>query len=236
MLNVQHMTISFGSTRLFDDTSLLLERGEILGLVAPNGYGKTTLMRAIAGQSDAKVHGVVVADDVDQGDAAAFRRNVFYVPGDGSILYPNLTVLDHLKMTHSLWKSPYDPKGLAHRCGIDGFLNKRVSTLSLGMRQQAALAVAYMTNAPYLLLDEPMNALDPTNVLLNSTVLRHLAAKGAGLLVSSHILDTIDALCDAILFIQDGKLIREQGAGAGVTSMDWYTRLYVRGGGCHAGT
>lgn len=75
------------------------------------------------------------------------------------------------------------------------------------MRQQLTLAIAYMTGARYLLLDEPMNALDPTNVQLNSAIMRSMAKQGTGIIMSSHILDNVDQLSDKILFVKDKGLV-----------------------------
>lgn len=230
MLSVSHLTLSYRGGVLLDDVSFGLEPGRIMGLVAPNGYGKTTLLKAMAGIKGARVSGIVDVDGLPANQVARRRARVFYAPGEGTLLYPGMTVAEHLAMTRKLWKSERDPADVARACRIDGFLGKRVRACSQGMKQQLTLAIAYMTGARYLLLDEPMNALDPTNVQLNSRILRGLAQRGAGVLMSSHILENVDQLSDEILFVRDGKLVMFDPDAGPARALDIYNQLYLQGG------
>lgn len=227
MLSVSHLTLSYRGGVLLDDVSFGLEPGRIMGLVAPNGYGKTTLLKAMAGIKGARVSGIVDVDGLPANQVARRRARVFYAPGEGTLLYPGMTVAEHLAMTRKLWKSERDPADVARACRIDGFLGKRVRACSQGMKQQLTLAIAYMTGARYLLLDEPMNALDPTNVQLNSRILRSLAQRGAGVLMSSHILENVDQLSDEILFVRDGKLVMFDPDAGPARALDIYNQLYL---------
>lgn len=227
MLSVSHLTLSYRGRVLLDDVSFGLEPGRIMGLVAPNGYGKTTLLKAMAGIKGARVSGIVDVDGLPANQVARRRARVFYAPGEGTLLYPGMTVAEHLAMTRKLWKSERDPADVARACRIDGFLGKRVRACSQGMKQQLTLAIAYMTGARYLLLDEPMNALDPTNVQLNSRILRGLAQRGAGVLMSSHILENVDQLSDEILFMRDGKLVMFDPDAGPARALDIYNQLYL---------
>lgn len=216
MLSADNLTLGYGSRILLDHVSLEVRPGVITGLVAPNGYGKTTLLRALAGLGAGRVRGTVRVDGI-----AALRRAVFYAPGDASLLYPSLTVREHLRAAADLWGSGMDVDALARRCGVDGFAGKRVRALSQGMKQQVTLAVAYLTGARYLLLDEPMNALDPTNVGINTRLLRELARAGRGVVLSSHILANVDEVADEVIFIKDRRLLLGHG-----DSAELYRRLY----------
>lgn len=227
MLSVSHLTLSYRGRVLLDDVSFGLEPGRIMGLVAPNGYGKTTLLKAMAGIKGARVSGIVDVDGLPANQVARRRARVFYAPGEGTLLYPGMTVAEHLAMTRKLWKSERDPADVARACRIDGFLGKRVRACSQGMKQQLTLAIAYMTGARYLLLDEPMNALDPTNVQLNSRILRGLAQRGVGVLMSSHILENVDQLSDEILFVRDGKLVMFDPDAGPARALDIYNQLYL---------
>lgn len=187
-----------------------------MGLVAPNGYGKTTLLKAMADIKAARVSGSITVDSLPANQVARRRARVFYAPGEGTLLYPGMTVGEHLDMAKKLWRSARSVEDVSRLCRVDGFLNKRVRACSQGMRQQLTLAIAYMTGARYLLLDEPMNALDPTNVQLNSDIMRSLARRGTGIIMSSHILDNVDQLSDKILFVKDaGLVLFDPAAGAG---------------------
>lgn len=215
MLEVRNCSVSIGSRTLIDRQSMRIRPGELTGLVAPNGSGKTTFMRFLAGASVARATGEVLVDGRVPRGEPEYRRSVFYVPGDASILYPLLTVRENLLMAHRCWGGRRDLDKVADACRMRDFLDKRVCRLSLGMKQQASLAAGYLTGARYLLLDEPMNALDPTNLKVNSDIIRRLCDSGAGILMSSHILGNIDDLADRVLFIKDGAFVHGLGASAG---------------------
>lgn len=224
MLAFANMTIQAGGTTLLDGASGTVRPGEVLGLIAPNGMGKTTLMRALVGAPDVAWRGKVLADDVPMSQEKEYRRLVFYVPGDASLLYPLITVREQLYLTCRCWKANESIEGVAKRCHIDGFLHKRIRSLSLGMKQQVALAVGYVTGARYLLLDEPMNALDPTNLKLNSAIIHELCEEGTGVLMSSHILPNVEDLADEVAFIRDRSLSVLPANHPGLT--DTYDQLY----------
>lgn len=224
MLAFSDLTVRVGTRELLSHVSGEVVPGRVRALVAPNGSGKTTLMRALIAADDIRRSGEIAADGVPLEDAAAYRKLVFYVPGDASILYPLLTVRENLDIGKRCWGSPVDILRLAERCRIDSFLGKRVRFLSLGMRQQVALAVGYLTGARYLLLDEPMNALDPTNLEVNSEIVRSLCGDGVGVLMSSHILGNVDDLADDVLFIKGGKLVSDPGTRRGSAAV--YKELF----------
>ena len=224
MLAFSDLTVRVGTRELLSRVSGEVVPGRVRALVAPNGSGKTTLMRALIAADDIRRSGEIAADGVPLEDAAAYRKLVFYVPGDASILYPLLTVRENLDIVKRCWGSPVDILRLAERCRIDSFLGKRVRFLSLGMRQQVALAVGYLTGARYLLLDEPMNALDPTNLEVNSEIVRSLCGDGVGVLMSSHILGNVDDLADDVLFIKGGKLVSDPGTRRGSAAV--YKELF----------
>lgn len=105
MLSVTNLTLSYGGRVLLQDVSFDLEPGCIMGLVAPNGYGKTTLLKAMANIKAARVTGAIAVDDLPANQVAGRRARVFYAPGEGTLLYPGMTVGDHLAMTRKLWRS-----------------------------------------------------------------------------------------------------------------------------------
>lgn len=205
MLGVEGAVVGYRGQRLLDGSAFSLRPGEMKGFVAPNGYGKTTFMRALSGDYRGLMRGLVVLDDVRM--RADFTSDkVFYMPGDASMLHPDLSALDHLRMVKTLWRSDEPIESVARRCGVDSFLRRPVRALSQGMRQQVSMAVTCMSGARYLLLDEPMNALDPINVQRFSDIMRTMLEEGRAILISSHILGSIDALCDRSFFVREGIL------------------------------
>ena len=226
LFSAHNLTLGYGRRTLLHDASLALHPGEIVGLIAPNGRGKTTLLEALTGLNAARRAGSLAAEGIPLFHAAAFRAQALYVPCESALLYPNLTAADHIRIASSLWPGKVDTKKLIALCQLDGYLNRPVRAYSSGMKQQLALAVAYCTGARYLLLDEPMNALDPGNVALNSYILKRLAAQGTGVLFSSHILSNVDELCSAVIAIQDGALVRHQIGGDGPAARTVYDAVF----------
>lgn len=228
MLRVEGLTLSFGHNVLLENCSLACRPGEIVGLVAPNGYGKTTLLRALAGIGGSRACGLIALDEAVRGSQRELRRLVFYAPGDASLLYPNMSVRNHLSMVKRLWRSGIALDNVTDACALRSFMHKRVRACSQGMRQQLTIAIALMTGARYLLLDEPMNALDPTNVQRITGVLRCEASNGRCIVLSSHILDNVDRIADRVLFIHNRKVI-SYGEGQNVGSAyARYHELYER--------
>lgn len=193
-----------------------------------------------------RVDGSIVLDEVQGTGAREVRSMIFYAPGEGTLLYPGLRAEDHLKMVCDMWPHARDIEEIVEQTQIGEFAKMRIRTLSQGMKQQLTLAIAYATGARYLLLDEPMNALDPSRVDLHSEILRKLADSGTCIIMSSHILDSVDRLCDEILFLKDGRLIRSipqddaapkspgshfaKPAGRAEGALSTYRRLYEKGG------
>ena len=191
MIDLQTLTISYGKKVLVDSVNAEFAPGTVYGLVAPNGHGKTTLLRAMAGLPGPRVDGSIVLDEVQGTGAREVRSMIFYAPGEGTLLYPGLRAEDHLKMVCDMWPHARDIEEIVEQTQIGEFAKMRIRALSQGMKQQLTLAIAYATGARYLLLDEPMNALDPSRVDLHSEILRKLADSGTCIIMSSHILDSV---------------------------------------------
>lgn len=226
MLSLENATIGYGrNVVLYEKTSLCLEQGQIMGFVAPNGYGKTTLMRILGGDTTCLKTGSVSLDRV-QHVRDFSSADVLYVPGDASMLYGGLSVREHVRMAKSLWPTDISPDDVMRDWGLEHFIHKPIRSLSQGMKQQVTLAVAEMSSARYLLLDEPMNALDPINVSRAANRFKKMAEQGRGILISSHILSNIDDLCEKVLFIDNKKIVEVACAGGVEEQFEAY---YMRG-------
>ena len=205
MLGLNHATIGYRGNIVYENASMQVRDGCIQGLIAPNGYGKTTLMRVLAGELAALKRGSVRVGRIECVRDFS-RKDVLYLPGDASLLYGRLTVRDHLRQADVLW-GPAPLERVAEEWGLSPFLNKRVNALSQGMKQQVTLALASIARPRYLLLDEPMNALDPLNVDRASRIFSEFAQGGMGILISSHILGNLDKLCSTAYFIERKQLV-----------------------------
>ena len=210
MLEVSRLTLGYRRHPICDDVSVGVGPGEIVALVAPNGAGKTTMLRAIGCQpSDVRMGGACVADGIgQQDDERLYRRRVLFVPDDGNILQPRLTVREQIKTARALWGArDVNLDDVVERSGVGAFLDQQSWRLSRGMQQQASLAIACATGARYLLLDEPTNGLDIDNTDLIEELLLWLAESGVGILISSHILSELDRLCGRVVFLHDRTLV-----------------------------
>ena len=108
MIDLQTLTISYGKKVLVDSVNAEFAPGTVYGLVAPNGHGKTTLLRAMAGLPGPRVDGSIVLDEVQGTGAREVRSMIFYAPGEGTLLYPGLRAEDHLKMVCDMWPHARD--------------------------------------------------------------------------------------------------------------------------------
>lgn len=228
MLVFRNLTLSYRRHVIVDRATGSFAPGTISSLVAPNGRGKTTLLRALANLHGARARGLIAADGVPITRQHAYRELVFYAAGDGGLLYPSETVRAHLKMVGALWRSALNEEEVIAACRLEGFLSKRVSACSQGMKQQLVLALALMTGARYLLLDEPMNALDPTSVDRFSALFGEAVRSGRAIILSSHILGNVSRISSRVLFLDKGKL-EEQPVGDANSLLRVYYARYGNG-------
>lgn len=205
VVEVRGLVKSFGSTVVLDHLDLSVERGEVHGFLGPNGAGKTTTLRILLGLLRADAGELRLLGGDPWRDAVALHRRLAYVPGDVS-LWPNLTggeVIDMLgRMRGGL--DPARRDELVQRFDLDP--TKKCRTYSKGNRQKVALVAALASDAE-LLLDEPTAGLDP---IMDATFREHIAevrAAGRTVLLSSHILSEVEALCDRVSIIRAGVVV-----------------------------
>ena len=201
MLTMHNVTIGFNKTILLKDTSLVFDRGAIYALVAPNGYGKTTLLRALSGDRHVVLEGLISAGGTSLHYERDYLGRVYYTAGSEDELYANETGAYHVRLAAELWHSRISPTSVIERLGIEKFAGKRVKKMSSGMRQLLCIGMAIASGAEYLLLDEPMNWLDPTRRAAVSALLRNEAQSGKGIILSSHILQDLETVCDKSILI-----------------------------------
>ncbi len=207
MLELNGITKSFGGRRVLDDVSFTVPAGTLTGFVGGNGAGKTTTMRIALGvlSSDGgSVHlnGSPVT--------TAERRTFGYMPEERG-LYPKMKVLDHivyLARLHGFSKADAQQRSTAllEELGLGERLGDNVETLSLGNQQRAQIAAALVHDPKVLVLDEPFSGLDPLAVDVVAGVLQERAARGVGVLFSSHQLDVVERLCDELVIIAGGTI------------------------------
>lgn len=207
ILSVHDIHKSFRNEKVLSGVSFTIKKPEIIALVGPNGSGKSTLMNIITNLLTAD-RGEVTILNKGNHDPMIFKEIAFMQ--DNSILYDYLTGYDHLHFIASLQGiSKNRILQTAKKVGSDGYLHKKVANYSLGMKQHLLLTMAILNEPKLLLLDEPLNGLDPTSAIRVRELLLSLHQEGMSLFLSSHHLAEIDRVTSNILFLKDGRLIKE---------------------------
>jgi ABC-2 type transport system ATP-binding protein len=196
----------FGSTRALDGLDLEVDVGEVHGFLGPNGSGKTTTIRVLLGLIRADAGGARLLGGDPWRDAVELHRRLAYVPGDVS-LWPKLTGGEVIDLLGRL-RGDLDPRRrneLLERFELDP--TKRARTYSKGNRQKVALVAALASWAELLMLDEPTSGLDPLMEAEFQACIREVKAEGRTVLLSSHILAEVEALCDRVSIIRAGRRV-----------------------------
>jgi ABC-2 type transport system ATP-binding protein len=181
--------------------------GQILGLLGPNGAGKTTTMRAIAGIIPPTLGRIFVGGRDVVMDPIGAKRMLAYVPDDPK-LFETLTVWEHLQFIASAYRVENFAEYASDLLGRFELLEKRntiAQELSRGMRQKVAICCAYLHRPAAILLDEPLTGLDPRGIRTMKDSVRGLAAAGAAIVVSSHLLGLVEDLCTHLLILHRGQ-------------------------------
>ncbi|GMV24136.1 MAG: multidrug ABC transporter ATP-binding protein [Phycisphaerae bacterium] len=209
MLDLQRVSKSYGRFRAVTSATFRLEPGEIAGLLGPNGAGKTTTIRMITGFLPPDQGSITVAGNDTVLDSLAARRLIGYLP-ESAPLYPEMTPASYLSFRARLYKLPAADRGPAvnralDRCWLGDVANKRIGQLSKGYRQRVGLAAAILHDPRVLILDEPTNALDPTQVRETRRLIADLA-RDRVVLLSSHILAEVELVCSRVIVMVRGKI------------------------------
>jgi ABC-2 type transport system ATP-binding protein len=210
LLSVAGIVVAYGARRALDGVDLAIAEGERVGLLGPNGAGKTTLLRVIAGYLEPDA-GSLEIDGVDGiADPAAIGRRVGYLP-EGAPAYSEMRAVDYLVFRARLKgmsrsEAREAAAAVLERVALADRASSRIATLSGGMRKRLGLAEALLRDPPLLILDEPTTGLDPAQLRRLIDRVSELAADRA-LLLSSHRLESVTALCDRLAVMRAGKVV-----------------------------
>ena len=213
MLKAEALSRHFGEVRAADDVSFEVSSGEIVGLLGHNGAGKTTVMRLLTGFIEPTSGEAWVNDINVQEDPVAAQSHIGYLP-ESQPFYSEMSVADYLMFAATVRGIPEEERIEKVRVVVDDTdLKDRVldtiRTLSRGYQQRVAVAQAILHQPPVLILDEPTNGLDPTQTLHMRELITRLAEKST-VVLSTHILQEVDAICDRVLIMNDGKLVVDE--------------------------
>lgn len=212
MLQISHLTKTYGKKNAVDDLSLEIRLGEIYGFIGHNGAGKTTTMKAVAGilQFDAgeiRIDGKSVRED-----PLACKRELAYIP-DNPDLYEFMTGIKYLNFIADIFGvSPAARQtriaDYAARFELTQDLAQPIAAYSHGMKQKLAIIAAWLHAPKLILMDEPFVGLDPKAAHLLKGMMREACTQGSAIFFSTHVLEVAEKLCDKVAIIKEGKLIR----------------------------
>lgn len=228
LVQVSGLSRCFGRRLALSGVGLTLARGEVLGLLGPNGAGKTTCLRILSGNL-APTSGRVEIDglDLDRQPVAAKRR-LGYLP-ERPPLYPELRVDEYLSFCARLRRMPSTRirgavEEAKRRCGLEDAGRRPIAKLSKGFRQRLGIAQAMVHRPSLLILDEPTEGLDPVQIREVRTLVRELATD-SGVIFSSHILSEVQAVCDRVTILHQGRVVYGGHLVADYETRVWRVRL-----------
>jgi len=213
MIRVENLTRRYGELVAVDDVSFTIQQGEVVGLLGHNGAGKTTIMKMITGFLE-PTSGHIVIDDLDiDKHRQSIQKRIGYLP-ENCPVWPEMRVIDYLSWQAGLHGVPPAevPAAVARvirRTALREKATAQIQTLSRGYRQRVGVAQAILHDPDIIILDEPTNGLDPTQILHMRDLIRELATT-ATVIVSTHILQEVQAVCQRVLILRSGKLAVDQ--------------------------
>ncbi|MEK9613924.1 MAG: ATP-binding cassette domain-containing protein, partial [Flavobacteriaceae bacterium] len=200
---------SFGEIQALQGVSLTLKKGEVVGLLGPNGAGKSTLMKILTGyytEWEGKVH---FFDKDLKTELRTIQKQIGYLT-ENNPLYSELYVKEYLRYTADLYQIKNPPlASIMEQTGLIDRQRQKIRTLSKGYKQRVGLAAALLHDPKLLILDEPTTGLDPNQLIEIRKLIRELGAEKT-VLLSTHILQEVDALCDRVIIIHKGKIVLDE--------------------------
>ncbi|OYV67357.1 MAG: multidrug ABC transporter ATP-binding protein, partial [Deltaproteobacteria bacterium 21-66-5] len=209
-LKAENLRKRYKSRTVLQDVSLEVSSGEVVGLLGHNGAGKTTIMKMLTGFLE-PTSGTIEIDDLAIGrDTAAIQRRIGYLP-ENCPVWPEMAVVEFLEFQAALHDIPpaQRPAAIAEAIRRTALADKAaqpIQTLSRGYRQRVGVAQAILHRPDIVILDEPTNGLDPTQILQMRELIRELA-KSATVIVSTHILQEVQAVCERVLILRGGRKV-----------------------------
>ena len=212
MLNIQHLTKTYGEKKAVDDLSLRIAPGEIYGFIGHNGAGKTTTLKAVAGILPFDQGEITVGGLSMKADPLTCKRQMAYIP-DNPDLYEFMTGIQFLNFIADIFAVPADVRQerireYAGRFELTGDLGQPIAAYSHGMKQKLAIISAWLHQPKLILMDEPFVGLDPKAAHLLKGMMRELCDEGGASVFSTHVLEVAEKLCDKVAIIKGGRLIR----------------------------
>lgn len=214
LLSVDNLTKIYKGqlTTAVSDVSFEVNEGEIVAFVGPNGAGKSTTIKCITGIHPFDGGSVIVCGHDIKTDPIGAKMNIGYVSDDHAT-YENLTGYDYLNFVCNVYRVPAGERkqkiqNLADMLEISSALSKQINTYSHGMKQKICIIAALVHSPKLWILDEPMTGLDPRSAHILKELMRSHCAEGNSVFFSSHVLEVVEKLCDRVVIINRGSIIK----------------------------
>ena len=210
-VKVERLVKTYDKTRALDDISFEIQSGEIVGFLGPNGAGKSTTMKIITGclasdSGDVFINGVNTKDNFKE-----IKKTIGYLP-ENNPLYLNMYVKEYLEYSASMYLDSKEINAAVENAiqavGLSSHKSKRIGELSKGYKQRTGIARAIIHNPSILILDEPTTGLDPNQILEIRNLIKELG-KEKTVILSTHIMQEAEAVCDRALIINKGKIVAD---------------------------
>ena len=212
MLNIEHLTKTYGEKKAVDDLNLHIRPGEIYGFIGHNGAGKTTTLKSVAGILQFDAGEIYIGGDSVREKPLECKRKIAYIP-DNPDLYEYMTGIRYLNFIADIFGVDAALRRERIRRYADAFeltgdLAQPIAAYSHGMKQKLAIIAAWLHQPKLIIMDEPFVGLDPKAAHLLKGMMREICDRGGAIFFSTHVLEVAEKLCDKVAIIKGGKLIR----------------------------
>ena len=212
MLDIQHLTKTYGEKKAVDDLTLHIAPGEIYGFIGHNGAGKTTTLKSVVGILQFDQGEITIGGKSIKADPLACKRLLAYIP-DNPDLYDYMTGIKYLHFIADVFGVDAQTRRERIRTYADTFeltgdLAQPIAAYSHGMKQKLAIIAAWLHNPRLIVMDEPFVGLDPKAAHTLKGMMRQVCDNGGAIFFSTHVLEVAEKLCDKVAIIKGGRLIR----------------------------
>lgn len=213
MLDIQHLTKTYGEKKAVDDLSLHIAPGEIYGFIGHNGAGKTTTLKSVVGILQFDQGEITIDGRSIKADPLGCKREMAYIP-DNPDLYDYMTGIKYLNFIADVFGVDAQTRQARIRTYADAFeltgdLAQPIAAYSHGMKQKLSIIAAWLHDPKVIIMDEPFVGLDPKAAHLLKGMMREICDNGGAIFFSTHVLEVAEKLCDRVAILRKGQLVRE---------------------------
>ena len=208
-INVINITKEYGNQKALDAVSFNIDKGEVVGFLGPNGAGKSTMMKILTTYIKATDGTAIVNDYAVSKEVLNVQKSIGYLP-EHNPLYIEMYVREYLEFNAEIYKIPKaEVEKIIDKTGLSTEANKKIGALSKGFRQRVGLASALLHDPEVLILDEPTTGLDPNQLIEIRSLIKNLG-QSKTVLLSTHIMQEVEAICDRVIIINKGKIVLDK--------------------------